>query len=129
MTLYLLMKLMHDLILSLKYGEKLLKFSVLSYACVQSAEEARTRGELDRISVPNTKQFKYLYCVFQNDGRLDDMTHRIQVEWMKRKEASEVLRDKKIRLKIKYKFYRAIVRLAMLYGSECWAPTGQHLHK
>ncbi|KAM1159490.1 hypothetical protein ACFX19_033225 [Malus domestica] len=32
-------------------------------------------------------------------------------------------------LKLKEKFYRTTIRLAMLYGTECWAVKHQHVHK
>jgi len=37
-----------------------------------------------------------------------------------------VLCDKKALLKLKGKFYQTTVRLAMLYGAECWAVKNQH---
>nr|GFB87820.1 retrovirus-related Pol polyprotein LINE-1 [Tanacetum cinerariifolium] len=43
--------------------------------------------------------------------------------WMKWKAVSGVLCDKRIPLKLKGKFYRAAIRPAMLYGSECWPIT------
>lgn len=40
--------------------------------------------KLDGVSVPRTKQLKYLGSAFQNVGRLnDDLVHKIQVECMK----------------------------------------------
>ena len=37
--------------------------------------------------------------------------------------------DKKVPLKLKGKFYRPVVRPAMLYGTECWAVKSQHESK
>nr|GEV28372.1 putative reverse transcriptase, identical [Tanacetum cinerariifolium] len=54
---------------------------------------------------------------------VDDVAHRIRAGWMKWRAASGVLCDKRIPLKLKGKFYRAVIRPAMLYGSECWPIT------
>ncbi|PHT39805.1 hypothetical protein CQW23_18659 [Capsicum baccatum] len=65
--------------------------------------------------------FKYLGSVIQDNGDIDeDVSHRIGVGWMKWKLASGVLCDKKVPPKLKGKFYRVVVRPAMLYGAECW---------
>jgi hypothetical protein len=42
------------------------------------------------------------------------------VGWMKWRQASGVLRDKRVSHKLKGKFYRTMIRPAMLYGAECW---------
>ncbi|GKE90130.1 hypothetical protein Tco_1567605, partial [Tanacetum coccineum] len=57
-------------------------------------------------------------------GRIeDDVTHRIQVGWLKWRAATGIMCDKKVPLKLKGKFYRVEIRPAMLYGSECWPLT------
>ncbi|PHT99370.1 Beta-galactosidase 16 [Capsicum chinense] len=49
--------------------------------------------------------------------------------WMKWKLASGVLCDKKVPPKLKGKFYRVVVRPAMLYGAECWPVKNSHIQK
>ena len=49
------------------------------------------------------------------------MKHRIKCGWTKWREASGILCDKRIPIRLKGKFYKAMVRLAMMYGTECWA--------
>ncbi|GJU04196.1 hypothetical protein Tco_1114534 [Tanacetum coccineum] len=57
-------------------------------------------------------------------GRIeDDVTHRIQVGWLKWRAATGILYDNKVPLKLKGNFYRVAIRPAMLYGSECWPLT------
>lgn len=53
----------------------------------------------------------------------------IKVGWMKFRNAFGVLCDQKILAKLKGKFYRMAVRLAMLYGAKCWDSIKQHEHK
>nr|XP_043639362.1 uncharacterized protein LOC122610435 [Erigeron canadensis] len=59
----------------------------------------------------------------KSGGIDEDVTHRIQVGWMKWRAATGVMCDKRIPLKLKEKFYRVAIRPTMLYGSECWAMT------
>ncbi|KAG5615078.1 hypothetical protein H5410_014902 [Solanum commersonii] len=61
---------------------------------------------------------EYLGSVIQGSGDIDeDVTHRIRVAWMKWRLASGVLCDKKIPSRLKGKFYRVVVRPALLYGA------------
>jgi hypothetical protein len=46
-----------------------------------------------------------------------DVKHRIKCGWMKWREASGILCDKRMRLK--RKFYKIIAKPTILYGSEC----------
>jgi len=46
--------------------------------------------------------------------------HEIKCDWIKWREASGVLCDKRILMRLKGKFYRNKVRPTMLYGSESW---------
>jgi len=48
---------------------------------------------------------------------------------MKWRLASGVLCDKKILPKLKGKFYRVVVRPALLYGAECWPAKNSHVQK
>ncbi|KAL6498241.1 hypothetical protein OROGR_028638 [Orobanche gracilis] len=92
--------------------------------CNFSGETTGEEGEVmivDHI-VPRTDKFKYLGSVIHKEGGIeDDVTHRIKAGWLRWRAASGVLCDKKVPLKLNGKFYRAVVRPAMLYGSECWA--------
>ncbi|KAG5614520.1 hypothetical protein H5410_014344 [Solanum commersonii] len=49
--------------------------------------------------------------------------------WMKWRLASGVLCDKKIPSRLKGKFYRVVVRPALLYGAECWPVKNAHVQK
>ena len=66
-------------------------------------------------------KFKYLGSVIQSNGEIDaDVTNRIQAGWLKRRVATEVLCDKKFPRRLKGKFYRVAIKLALLYGTKCW---------
>ena len=66
--------------------------------------------------------------MLQRDGDIDeDVSHRIKVGWMKWRQASGVLCDKRIPHKLKDKFYRTTIRPAMLYGAECWPKKRRHV--
>jgi hypothetical protein len=59
--------------------------------------------------------------MLQNNDDIDeDVSHRIKVGWLKWCQASGVLCDPRVPLKLKGKFYKTVIRSAMLYGAEYW---------
>lgn len=85
---------------------------------------------LDGQIVPKKDTFRYLGSMLQNDGGIDeDVSHRIRAGWVKWRQATGILCDKKVPQKLKGKFYRTAIRPAMLYGAECWATKVQHIQQ
>ncbi|KAM3202500.1 hypothetical protein P3L10_030124 [Capsicum annuum] len=85
---------------------------------------------LEAQEVGKRDKFKYLGSVIQSNGEIDeDVSHRIGAGWMKWKLASGVLCDKKVPPKLKGKFYRVVVRPALLYGAECWPVKNSHIQR
>ena len=61
--------------------------------------------------VPRKDTFRYLGSMLQRDGDIDeDVSHRIKAGWMKWRQTSGVLCDKKVPQKLKDKFYRTAIR-------------------
>ncbi|KAF3625612.1 hypothetical protein FXO37_30776 [Capsicum annuum] len=86
--------------------------------------------KLEAQEVCKRDRFKYLGSVIQSNDEIDeDVLHRIGAGWMKWKLASGVLCDKKVPPKLKGKFYRVVVRPALLYGAECWPVKNSHIQK
>jgi len=80
--------------------------------------------------VPRKDTFQYLGSMLQRDGDIDeDVSHRIKAGWMKWRQASGILYDKRVPLKLKGKFYRMAIRPAMLYGAECWPTQKRHVQQ
>jgi hypothetical protein len=76
---------------------------------------------LDGQVVPKKDTLHYLGSMLQKNGNIDeDVSHRIKAGWLKCRRASGVLCDPRVPLKLKDKFYRTVIRPAMLYGAECW---------
>ena len=74
--------------------------------------------------------FRYLGSMLQKDGGIDeDVNHRIKAGWMKCRQASGILCDKRVPQKLKGKFYRMAVRPAMLYVAECWPTKRRHVQQ
>ncbi|KAF3669880.1 putative pre-mRNA-processing factor 6-like [Capsicum annuum] len=85
---------------------------------------------LEAQEVGKRDKFKYLGSVIQSNGEIDeDVSHHIGAGWMKWKLASGVLCDKKVPPKLKGKFYRVVVRPALLYGAECWPVKNSHIQR
>ncbi|KAG5598967.1 hypothetical protein H5410_030337 [Solanum commersonii] len=100
--------------------------------CKFSGALDETNGEVRLTTqiIPKKESFKYLGSVIQGSGDIDDnVTHRIGVAWRKWRLASGVLCDKKIPHKLKGKFYRVVVRPALLYEAECWPVKNAHVQK
>jgi hypothetical protein len=71
--------------------------------------------------VPKKDTFRYLGSMLQKNRDInEDVSHRIKVDWLKWRQASDVLCDPRVPLKLKDKFYRTAIRPIMLYRAECW---------
>jgi hypothetical protein len=55
--------------------------------------------------------------------------HTISAGWLKWRQASSVLCDKKMPQKLKGKFYRMVICPTMLYGAECWPTKRRHVQQ
>jgi hypothetical protein len=85
-------------------------------ATTQEEGDVRLDGQV----IPKKDTFRYLGSILQKDGDIDeDLSHRIKASWLKWCQASGVLCDPRVPLKLKGKFYRTAIRPAMLYGVEC----------
>jgi hypothetical protein len=83
---------------------------------------------LDGRVVPMNDTFRYLGSMLQSEGEIDEyVSHRIRAGWVKWRQASGVLCDKKVPNKLKDKFYRTAIRPAMMYDAEDCATKGQHV--
>jgi hypothetical protein len=92
----------------------------------------RRRGDvrLDGQVVRKKDTFHYLGSMLQKDGDInEDLSHRIKADWLKWRQASGVLCDPRVPLKLKGKFYRTAIRPTMLYGAECWPTKRRHVQQ
>nr|XP_016501808.1 PREDICTED: uncharacterized protein LOC107820102 [Nicotiana tabacum] len=81
----------------------------------QERHEEEVEVNIDTQVIPTRDSFKYLGCIIQGNEEIDeDVTHRIRVGWMRWKLASGILCDKNIPPRLKVKFYRVVVRPAVL---------------
>jgi hypothetical protein len=95
-------------------------------ATTQKEGDVRLDGQV----VPKKDIFRYLELMLQKDGDIDeDLSHRIKAIWLKWRQVSGVLCDPRVSLKLKGKFYRTVIRPAMLYGAECWPTKRRHVQQ
>ncbi|KAI8543266.1 hypothetical protein RHMOL_Rhmol08G0203600 [Rhododendron molle] len=103
-------------------------YMVCKFGGTSSAHEERVM--IQDQEIPKSDYFKYLGSIISSDGEIaDDVTHRIQVGWLKWRSATGVLCDKRVLTKLKGKFYGTAIRPAMLYGTECWPIKKQQVNK
>ena len=66
--------------------------------------------------------FKYLGSIFDSNGGSErDINNRVRLAWMKWKQLTGVLCDKKVPIKLKDKVYKTVIKPTMTYGAECCA--------
>ena len=80
--------------------------------------------------IASTNKFKNLGLIIQGNGEIDkDVTHRIQAGWLKWRATTRVLCDRKFLNRLKSKFYRVAISLALLYGTKYWLVKKTFEHK
>jgi hypothetical protein len=98
--------------------------------CDFSATTQEGDVRLDGQVVPIKDIFRYLGSMLQKNGDIDeDVSHRIKLSWLKWHQASGVLCDLRVPLKLKGKFYKTAIRPTMLYGAECWPTKRRHVQQ
>ena len=82
------------------------------------------------VEIQKSETFQYLGSIIYKDGEIEeDVNHRISAGLMKWRSTSRVLYNHRIPIKLKGKFYKTAIRLAILYGTKCWANKKQHIRK
>jgi hypothetical protein len=95
-------------------------------ATTQEEGNARLVGQV----VSKKDTFCYLGAILQKDVDIDeDVSHRIKADWLKWRQASGVLCDPRVPLKLNNKFYRTVIQPAMLYGAERWPTKRRHVQQ
>ena len=93
-------------------------------------DEQNGVGRLQDILLNKVKEYRYLGTYVEEGGELDrEVDRKVQAGWCKWREASEVLCDRRVLLRLKGKYYSTLVRPAMTYSSECWAVKKTHEQK
>ncbi|KIH64539.1 hypothetical protein ANCDUO_05151 [Ancylostoma duodenale] len=82
------------------------------------------QNEIDHILA---KEFQYLDSVLSADGTVDAAVRgRIACAWLKWRESTGILCDRRCSRVLKGKIYRTVLRPAMMYGGECWPLSKTH---
>ena len=85
---------------------------------------------LQDVLLNKVKEYRYLGTYVEEGGELDgEVERKVQAGWCKWREASGVLCDRRVLLRLKGKYYSTVVRPAMTYSSECWAVKKTHEQK
>ena len=93
---------------------------------VQEEGDVSLEGQV----VSKKDTFRYVGSILLMDGDIDvDVSHRIKAGWIKWRQASGILCDKRVPQKLKSKFYRTAIRLAILYRAEYWPTKIQHVQQ
>jgi hypothetical protein len=95
-------------------------------ATTQEEGDVRLDGQV----VPKKDTFRYLRSMLQKNRDIgEDVSHRIKASWLKWRQTSGIFCDPRVSLKLKDTFYRTVIRLAMLFGAECWPTKRRHVQQ
>ena len=87
---------------------------------MEGEQEGKSRVKLQNVVLNKVKVYKYLGAYVKEGGELDtEVEKKVESGWCRWREASGVLCDKRMPLKLKGKYYSTVVGPAMLYSSEC----------
>lgn len=83
--------------------------------------------------IPNREFFWYLELIIHKDCEnvrlIEDVYYRIRVVWIMWRSALRVSCDHRMPIKLKGKYYKSVIRLAILYVTKCWAIWNNMLKK
>ena len=77
--------------------------------------------ETEMVNLPTVQSFKYLGSTkYRGGGASKDVDNRVTKAWLKWRELSGVICDKKIPTKLKLLIYQTVIRPTLLHGCEIW---------
>ena len=92
--------------------------------------DTETTGNIVDAEVPKVTSFKYIGPLFTSEGGSQpDVNNRITFGWMKWREVSGVMCDRKMPVDLKDKVLKTITIPAITYGSECWTAKQKYENK
>ena len=86
----------------------------------QGREPVKSLGE----ELQRVHRYKYISAsVEETGGMAIEVSQRVSAAWGNWKICNGVLCDRRMPVKLKGKVYKTVIRPAMLYGAETWAPS------
>ena len=76
--------------------------------------------ETEMVNLPTVQSFRYLGSTIDRGGASKDVDNKVTKAWLKWRELSRVICDKKIPTKLKLLIYETVIRPTLLYGCETW---------
>jgi len=114
-------------------GFKLSRSKTQYLHCHFSVGEGGVKNEIaiGGAVIPRVERFKYLRSIIQGNWEInEDINQRIiKIGWHKWKNASGVLCDKKIPLRLKERVHRMVIRPTLLYNAKCWPVKSSHIQR
>ena len=102
----------------LRVSRKKTEYLHANFSGTPMVQEVKIAGE----SIKKVEEFKYLGEVISAEGSLKgEVEKRVKAGWLKWRQMSGVLCDRKIPAWLKGKVYTTVVRPVLIYGAETWA--------
>ncbi|EPB72035.1 hypothetical protein ANCCEY_08865 [Ancylostoma ceylanicum] len=104
-----------------------LKLNTKKTEVMSSTEEDYQVFDVSGTAFAQAKEFQYLGSYLNADGTVDAAVRgRIKCAWLKWRESTGILCDRRCSRVLKGKIYRRVVRPTLMYGSECWPLSKTH---
>ncbi|EPB70089.1 hypothetical protein ANCCEY_10810 [Ancylostoma ceylanicum] len=104
-----------------------LKLNTKKTEIMSSTEEDYQVFDVSETAFAQAKEFQYLGSYLSADGTMDAAVRgRIKCAWLKWRESTGILCDRRCSRVLKGKIYRRVVRPTLMYGSECWPLSKTH---
>ena len=110
-----------------RLGQFGLRLNLAKTEYLESGSQSDGSILIDGSPLTKTQEFRYLGSRIAASGdTLPDARARVNAAWLKWREVTGILCDRKMPLYLKSKIYRTVVRPVALYGAECWPATKVH---
>uniref|UniRef100_A0A914WDC8 Reverse transcriptase domain-containing protein n=1 Tax=Plectus sambesii TaxID=2011161 RepID=A0A914WDC8_9BILA len=110
-----------------RLGDYGMRLNILKTEYLESGDQTDGSISIGSQQLNKVTEFKYLGSLVSSDGStIPDVRLRVNAAWMKWRQVTGVLCDRKMPTHLKSNVYKTVVRPVALYGSECWPATKKH---